>query len=170
MRRPKRRWRTCLRAWAGSVRGVGRLLGEWVLAWARLFSSPVRKRPHFPRVTVLLSVHNAAASVAPKIENLLSLDYPQENLDIIVACDGCTDDTAEVLRRIPSRRLRVVEFPQRRGKAACLAELVDMATPPKVTINEYVDVAKAFFPEGKESKFVNAVLDHMAREARPEAF
>ena len=50
------------------------------------------------------------------------------------------------------------------------AELVDMATPPKVTINEYVDVAKAFFPEGKESKFVNAVLDHMAREARPQAF
>ncbi len=50
------------------------------------------------------------------------------------------------------------------------AELVDMATPPKVTINEYVDVAKAFFPEGKESKFVNAVLDHMAREAQPAAF
>jgi transcription antitermination protein NusB len=50
------------------------------------------------------------------------------------------------------------------------AELVDMATPPKVAITEYVDVAKAFFPEGKEPKFVNAVLDHMAREARPEAF
>lgn len=50
------------------------------------------------------------------------------------------------------------------------AELVDMATPPKVAITEYVDVAKAFFPEGKEAKFVNAVLDHMAREARPEAF
>jgi transcription antitermination protein NusB len=28
----------------------------------------------------------------------------------------------------------------------------------------------AFFPEGREPKFVNAVLDHMAREARPEAF
>lgn len=50
------------------------------------------------------------------------------------------------------------------------AELVDMVTPPKVAITEYVDVAKAFFPEGKESKFVNAVLDHMAHEARPEAF
>lgn len=42
--------------------------------------------------------------------------------------------------------------------------------PPKVTIGEYVDVAKAFFGEGKEAKFVNAVLDHMAREARPSAF
>lgn len=50
------------------------------------------------------------------------------------------------------------------------AELTLPATPPKVVITEYVDVAHAFFPEGKEAKFVNAVLDHMAREARPEAF
>lgn len=50
------------------------------------------------------------------------------------------------------------------------AELVASDTPPKVTITEYVDVAHAFFPEGREPKFVNAVLDHMAREAQPEAF
>lgn len=40
--------------------------------------------------------------------------------------------------------------------------------PPKVTIGEYVEVAKAFFGDGREAKFVNAVLDHMAREVRPE--
>ncbi|MFL4470222.1 transcription antitermination factor NusB [Tateyamaria armeniaca] len=50
------------------------------------------------------------------------------------------------------------------------AELRDTGTPPKVVISEYVDVARAFFPDGKEPSFVNAVLDHMAREARPEAF
>lgn len=50
------------------------------------------------------------------------------------------------------------------------AEMVASSTPPKVVINEFVDVARAFFPDGKEPKFVNAVLDHMAREARPEAF
>jgi N utilization substance protein B len=50
------------------------------------------------------------------------------------------------------------------------AELSTPATPPKVVINEFVDVARAFFPEGKEPKFVNAVLDHMARAFRPEAF
>ena len=42
--------------------------------------------------------------------------------------------------------------------------------PPRVIIGEYVDVAKAFFEDGKEAKFVNAVLDHMAREVRPDAF
>jgi N utilization substance protein B len=50
------------------------------------------------------------------------------------------------------------------------AELVATDTPPKVTINEYVDVAKAFYPDGKEAKFVNGVLDHMAREAQPGGF
>ena len=50
------------------------------------------------------------------------------------------------------------------------SELVAGDTPPKVAIVEYVQVAEAFFPEGREPKFVNAVLDHMAREARPEAF
>jgi N utilization substance protein B len=50
------------------------------------------------------------------------------------------------------------------------AELIEIPTPPRVAISEYVDVAKAFFPEGKEHKFVNAVLDHMAHEARPEGF
>jgi N utilization substance protein B len=50
------------------------------------------------------------------------------------------------------------------------AELIGNATPPKVAINEYVDVAKAFFPDGREVKFVNAVLDHMARDAKPDAF
>ncbi|MDG1531928.1 MAG: transcription antitermination factor NusB [Paracoccaceae bacterium] len=50
------------------------------------------------------------------------------------------------------------------------AELTEGDTPPKVVINEFVEIARAFFPETKEPKFVNGVLDHMAREARPEAF
>ena len=50
------------------------------------------------------------------------------------------------------------------------AELTQSDTPPKVVIMEYVDLAAAFYPDGKESKFCNAILDHMAREAKPEAF
>jgi N utilization substance protein B len=50
------------------------------------------------------------------------------------------------------------------------AELVATDTPAKVTISEYLEVAKAFYPQGKEAKFVNAVLDHMAHAARPRDF
>lgn len=50
------------------------------------------------------------------------------------------------------------------------AELSQMDTPPRVVITEFVQIAQAFFPDGRESKFVNGVLDHMAREAKPGAF
>ena len=50
------------------------------------------------------------------------------------------------------------------------AEMVEGDTPAKVAIVEYVEVALAFFPDGKERGFVNAVLDHMAREEKPEIF
>ena len=41
--------------------------------------------------------------------------------------------------------------------------------PAKVIINEYVDVAKAFFVED-EPKIVNGVLDKLAHELRPGEF
>lgn len=50
------------------------------------------------------------------------------------------------------------------------AEMILREAPPKVVISEYVDIASAFFPEGKETKFVNAVLDHMAHDALPDSF
>ncbi|MCB5198551.1 transcription antitermination factor NusB [Loktanella sp. TSTF-M6] len=50
------------------------------------------------------------------------------------------------------------------------AELIIGDTPPRVVIKEFVDVAGAFFPETKEPRFTNAVLDHMAHELLPGGF
>lgn len=50
------------------------------------------------------------------------------------------------------------------------AEMLDGQTPPKVIITEYVDIAGAFVVDGKEPKFVNAVLDFMAHEAMADKF
>jgi transcription antitermination protein NusB len=41
--------------------------------------------------------------------------------------------------------------------------------PAKVVINEYVNVAGAFF-DGEEQNFANAVLNNLARQRRPEEF
>ena len=50
------------------------------------------------------------------------------------------------------------------------AELVKTSTAPRIIIVEYLDIAGAFFPDGKEASFVNAVLDHMAHATYPEGF
>ncbi len=41
--------------------------------------------------------------------------------------------------------------------------------PARVVINEYVDLAHAFF-EGEEPKVVNGILDKLARASRPREF
>lgn len=53
---------------------------------------------------------------------------------------------------------------------AAAAEITQIKTPPKIVITEYVALAHAFFTDGKEPNFVNAVLDHMAKEACPTEF
>ena len=44
---------------------------------------------------------------------------------------------------------------------AATAELLINRTPTKAVINEFLEIAKAFFPDGKETKFVNGVLDNI---------
>lgn len=46
-------------------------------------------------------------------------------------------------------------------------ELNGTETPARVIIAEYVELARAFFPEGKEPGLVNGVLDHIIRAHYP---
>ena len=50
------------------------------------------------------------------------------------------------------------------------AEMTALDTPAKVIISEYLSLSEAFYPDGKETKFVNAILDFMAREVKPDEF
>ena len=99
----------------------------WVAALARWRPRPVQRRAWTPRVTAVFAVHDGAAHVRAKLEGLLALDYPAERLDIVVACDGCRDDTAACARALGDARIRVLEFAERRGKAACLNDAVAVA-------------------------------------------
>ena len=51
-------------------------------------------------------------------------------------------------------------------RAGALELIEHKAVPPRVVINEYVEVAHAFF-EGDEARVVNGVLDGLARKLRP---
>lgn len=50
------------------------------------------------------------------------------------------------------------------------AEMKGSDTPSKVIISEYLSISEAFYPDGKETKFVNAILDFMAKDANPDDF
>ena len=81
-------------------------------------------------VTVVVPARNESA-VAPRLlASLSALEYPASRLRFIFVCDGCIDDTPGQFRAWAATRddVRVLELPQRVGKAAALnaaLEIVD---------------------------------------------
>eukprot|EP00487_Bulimina_marginata_P005562 TRINITY_DN23680_c0_g1_i1.p1 TRINITY_DN23680_c0_g1~~TRINITY_DN23680_c0_g1_i1.p1 ORF type:complete len:151 (-),score=11.56 TRINITY_DN23680_c0_g1_i1:151-603(-) len=49
-----------------------------------------------PTITILVPAFNEEQRIADKIRNLASLDYPKKKLQVIIACDGCTDNTVVI--------------------------------------------------------------------------
>jgi cellulose synthase/poly-beta-1,6-N-acetylglucosamine synthase-like glycosyltransferase len=75
-------------------------------ALARVFARPrskPRERIHpsqpLPSLSLIVAAHDEEPVIAAKVGNALALDYPRELLEVIVACDGCADETAERARR-----------------------------------------------------------------------
>ncbi|MGD8111720.1 glycosyltransferase family 2 protein [Vibrio sp. TRT 17S01] len=79
-----------------------------------------------PSITILVPAYNEERWIADKIRNLASLDYPRNKLDIIIACDGCSDKTAEIARNTIQEAIccdthfEVREFEHNRGKVAVI--------------------------------------------------
>ncbi len=51
-----------------------------------------------PSLSLIVAAHDEQEVIEAKVRNALELDYPRERLEVIVACDGCTDRTAERAR------------------------------------------------------------------------
>ncbi len=51
-----------------------------------------------PALSLVIAAHDEESVIGAKVLNALALDYPRERLQVIVACDGCADATAERAR------------------------------------------------------------------------
>lgn len=100
-------------------------LALWVIR-QRAFV-PVDKQVIEPAVSILVSAYNEEDVIEDKIKNLLALDYPKEKMEIIMASDGSTDATAEVMARYAGRGIQYIEHPERQGKMVVLNDLVQRA-------------------------------------------
>ena len=77
-----------------------------------------------PMVSILVIAHNEEARIAGKIENLLTLDYPRERREIVIASDASSDQTVAIAQEYHSQGVQVVAFSEHRGKPAVLNEMI----------------------------------------------
>ncbi len=94
---------------------------------ARLRPKPESYPQSFPPVTLLIAAYNEQAVIQEKIENSLSLNYPREQLQILVAADGSTDSTADIVRSFSQQGVELSYSPERRGKMAAINRAMPLA-------------------------------------------
>jgi cellulose synthase/poly-beta-1,6-N-acetylglucosamine synthase-like glycosyltransferase len=91
------------------------------------------KRPYrqeelnsFPFVSIVISAYNEASSIAEKLDNILSLDYPREKLEVVIASDGSTDGTDAIVESYKEHGVKLLSLPHY-GKSKALNAAVAAA-------------------------------------------
>jgi cellulose synthase/poly-beta-1,6-N-acetylglucosamine synthase-like glycosyltransferase len=105
---------------------VGYPVVIWILA--RLLGRSDNPTPapdsELPTISVLIAAYNEETIIQQRILNSLALDYPPDKVEIVIATDGCTDRTADVVRRYAGQNVRLFEYSLRRGKSTVLNDSV----------------------------------------------
>lgn len=92
-----------------------------------LMRRPYETQDITPSVSLIIAAHNEADVIEAKLQNALSLDYPPDRLNVVVASDGSTDGTNEIVQRHNTGRVTLLALP-RVGKAPALDAAVEAAS------------------------------------------
>jgi cellulose synthase/poly-beta-1,6-N-acetylglucosamine synthase-like glycosyltransferase len=86
------------------------------------------KKEIFPTISIIIAAHNEEKIIEEKIKNTLNLDYPAKKMEIIVASDASDDDTERIVKTFEDRGVKLLTFPERRGKTHVQNETAKIAT------------------------------------------
>jgi cellulose synthase/poly-beta-1,6-N-acetylglucosamine synthase-like glycosyltransferase len=98
-----------------------------------LLVKAVRTRPidlhdQTPMVTVIIPNFNEEKRIGQKLDNTLSLDYPQDLLEIIVASDCSNDRSEEIVGEYADRGVKLIRLDQRQGKHYAQGRALEIAS------------------------------------------
>lgn len=86
--------------------------------------NPQLNSNELPSVSFVIVAHNEEDVIREKILNTLSLNYPKEKLEIVVASDNSTDMTNDIVRTFANENVKLFEVPNRGGKTNAQNECI----------------------------------------------
>jgi cellulose synthase/poly-beta-1,6-N-acetylglucosamine synthase-like glycosyltransferase len=72
----------------------------------RLRRRPVRAADVLPSVALIVTAHNEESVIERRVENLRTLDYPADRVEVVVTSDASTDRTDELAEAAGARVIR----------------------------------------------------------------
>lgn len=132
-----------------------------------------------PFVSVIVPVYNGESVIAQCVESLLAQDYPRERYEVVIADNGSTDRTAEIMQKFPVRfisadRLRTPYAARNDGARLSMGDLLAFCDSDEVAATTWLSRLVAAVKDGyagaaglmlgtKTSD--GAIADFAAREA-----
>lgn len=84
--------------------------------------------PEPPYLSVIAPVYNGAGFIANNLRTILdALERLGRPVELILVCDGSTDESASIAETIHDPRLRVIRSPENEGKGAAILRGLDAA-------------------------------------------
>ncbi|MBW8000509.1 MAG: glycosyltransferase family 2 protein [Planctomycetes bacterium] len=120
-----------------------------------LFGKVVNKGDVRPKVSLIISAYNEQDVIKQKIENSLQLDYPKENLEIIVASES-TDQTNDIVKEYQDQGVVLYAYENREGKRATLYRTVPLAKGEIIVFSD----ANAMYEKDAVTKIVSNFNDN----------
>lgn len=93
-----------------------------------ILARPVRRGEIEPTVTILITAFNEESAIAEKLANTLAIEYPKDKLEILVASDGSTDRTDEIVKEHAHLGVKLYRQEGRLGKTVTQNNAVATAT------------------------------------------
>jgi len=79
-------------------------------------NSTAAEYSEWPVLSLIITVHNEEDRIREKLENTFNIDYPADQLEIIVASDFSTDNTESIVETFAEKGVQLVRADQRLGK------------------------------------------------------
>jgi cellulose synthase/poly-beta-1,6-N-acetylglucosamine synthase-like glycosyltransferase len=133
---------------------------------ARFMSFDPKREAITPFVTLIITAFNEEKRIRKKLENTIKLDYPRDQFQVIVASDGSTDKTNEIVRDFADRKIELLDVKDRKGKENAQKEAIAIA---KGDIIVFSDVATILDSSGIReivSNFADPVVGCVSSEDR----
>ncbi len=86
------------------------------------------ERPTYPSVTIAVPVWNEEKTVIKTVESLLALNYPKEQLKIVVVDDGSTDNTWNIIQQYKDHPQITLYHKENGGKHTAVNYAIEHAT------------------------------------------
>jgi len=81
----------------------------------------------WPMVSLVIAAYREESVIVERLNNALQIDYPGDKIEIIIGVDGNEDATGELVKAFQETRIRLMQFPERRGKASVLNDCIAVA-------------------------------------------